>query len=166
MQFFLNLSNTGIQEGLEEWVYTWNRSDIKSDGDIVLVGILELNEDEEQRLDELKELNADGITLDSLQSEDFYGLQLKRGTKASITITIQKPDSYSQPNLKVEVTFRGEINKEQFKQLINWGWKINRGDLKYICSQEEIFDKNSNIARLISNAISCVDQYKWKTSLR
>jgi hypothetical protein len=163
MQSFLNFSPTAIQEGLEEFVYSWNTPDIKSDGEIVLVGILELNEDEQRRLDEVKKLSADGITLDSSQQEDFYALQLKRGTKASIKIAIQKIDSYSQPNPKVEVTLRGEINKEQFKKFINWGWKINHSTFKYVCSQEEIFDKNSNIARLISVAIKCIDQYKWKT---
>ena len=40
MQSFLNFSPTAIQEGLEEFVYSWNTPDIKSDGEIVLVGIL------------------------------------------------------------------------------------------------------------------------------
>ena len=160
MQSFLNFSQESIQHGLEEWIYAWNTLDYTSPGDIVFVGIVELTEEEQSRLDELMEPSGD---LDSSQTADFYKLQIKRGTKASIAIAIQKTDSYQQPNPKVEVTFSGGLNRQQFKKFIEFGWKIDRSSFKYICSQEDIFDQNSKIAELISVTVSCVDQYKWKT---
>jgi hypothetical protein len=159
MESFLNFSQESIQYGLEEWIYACNTLDYTSPGDIVFVGIVELTEEEQSRLDELMEPSGD---LNSSQTEDFYKLQLKRGTKASIVIAIQKTDSYMQPNPKVEVTFSGKLNRQQFKKFIEFGWKIDRSSFKYICSQEDIFDQNLKIAELISATVSCVDQYKWK----
>jgi len=165
MQSFLNFSQESIQYGLEEWIYECNTPLFKSDGGIVFLGIVELTEDEQSRLDELMELNLSGDSGDweTSQTADFYGLQEKRRHKASIVIGIQEIDSLSKQIPKVEVTFKGMLNKEQFKKFLEFGWKIDRSSFKYICSQEDIFNQNSKIAELISVTVSCVNQYKWKT---
>lgn len=165
MAFFLNFSQEAIQAGLEDWIYECNTPDIKSDEIISIQGSVELTADEERRLIEIKKLDKSN-ELDGSQTEVFYNLQLKRGVKAAITIAIQEIDRSSKQIPKVEVTFKGKLNKDQFKKFLEFGWKIDRDSFKYICSQEDIFDSHSKIAELISVTISCVNQYKWKNSER
>ena len=163
MAFFLTFSQESIQAGLEDWIYECNTPDIQSDGKIVIAGVVELTEDEQSRLDELKELKELSSGEDDSQLADFYDLQLKRGVKASIAIAIQEVDSLSKQIPKVEVTFNGTLTKDQFKKFLELGWKIDRGTFKYVCNQEDIFDFHSKIAELISVTIKSVNQYKWKT---
>ena len=165
MTFFPTFSREDIQASLEDWIYECNTPDIKSEGIIGIHGWVELTADEQYRLDLVRKLSEAGQLNDS-QLEDFYGLPLKRGVKASIIIAIQEIDGSRKQIPKVEVTFKGKLNKDQFKKLLEFGWKIDKSSFKYIGSQEDIFDSHSKIAELISVTISCVNQYKWKNSER
>lgn len=154
------ISKEKIQSELEDWIYNMNTSGVL-DGKYHLVfhGF---------------EPGFEGLTaeeLDNLDSSnpDFYKIQSQNQPRASITFEFESvkiaphESKYSQKVPKVEVFLNpNKVEKETFKKFIEYGWKIQNGPFKYTFKQDDLFDKKTEVAELISNTIDSLNHYIWK----
>lgn len=152
----MNISIENIQSQLEKYVFEYFRSGKRIDNPILRAD-LGLSEDEKKRLAWIKEQD----NIDETHQEEFYALQAKTISEVLIRISIDSRE-YTKGPRKVKILLT-EQTKEltTFKKLLELGWEIQVYGLGYTCNQEEIFDDNYQIAKLILNTTHLFDYYSW-----